>query len=145
MKIAKHGEIIKSREFDIFALRTSKGVNGVDYKGTANAGQINDIQANRSLTERRHNIFLKPKDDRTYGERVLDGPFGGWIQELKHSEGTQSDGGNSSFNRGRYHQGEAEKCKSGVEKRLTRRKDGERISFPCPVDETTPHLCDFVQ
>ncbi len=69
--MAKHGEIIKA-EFDIFALqRKTQRVNRWT-KGTTNANPVNDIQTKiSSLTKTKDNIFLKPKDNRTYGERVV--------------------------------------------------------------------------
>ncbi len=60
-------------EFDILYPEKTQGVNVGDYKGTTNANPVNDIQTEISLpTERKTISFLKPKDDRTYGERVDD-------------------------------------------------------------------------
>ncbi len=38
-------------------------------QGTTNANLVNDIQTKYRSHRTKDNIFLKPKDDRTYGER----------------------------------------------------------------------------
>ncbi len=71
-------------EFDIsLHFRKYKGQR-VDYKGTTNANPVSkhSNKSIRSLTERRTTLFLKPKDDRTYGERVDDRLEAGY-RELK--------------------------------------------------------------
>ncbi len=81
----------------------------MDYKAQRTQ-TVNDIQTKSDKT--RDNIFLKPKDDQTYGE-------GGWMTVWRLDTGEQSDseerhnqdGGSNRYNLGRYHQG-AKKCKS---------------------------------
>ncbi len=59
-------------EFDICIFEKHKGVNGWTTKAQRTR-TVNDIQTKISnLTKTKDNIFLKPKDDRTYGERVDD-------------------------------------------------------------------------
>ncbi len=43
-----------------------------NYKGTTNANPVNDIQTKIQASTERDTFLLKPKDDRTYGERVDD-------------------------------------------------------------------------
>ncbi len=53
------------REFDIFALRKTQGSTGGLQRH--NEQTVNDIQTKISEPDRtKDNIFLKPKDDRTY-------------------------------------------------------------------------------
>ncbi len=97
----------------------------MDYKGTtANANPVNDIQTKiSSLTRPKDNIFLKPKDDRTYGGGGWM-TVGGWIQGAKAvRKGTSQDGGSNGTTWGRYHQGKRRNANRGVgETRGAKRK-----------------------
>ncbi len=70
----------------------------VDYKGTTKRNWSTTFKQKYRLTERRH-IFLKPKDDRTYGERVddrLEAGYRGaqrWKDAVKMVEATYKLGG----------------------------------------------------
>ncbi len=67
-EIAKHVEIIKAESS--ISLHFETQVNG-GPKAQRNANPVNDIQTKITARTSTH-ILLKPKDDRTYGERVDD-------------------------------------------------------------------------
>ncbi len=66
------GKSIKSRVRYLCTSKNTKGLE-VDYKGTTER-RPGGVHSNKisSLIRTKNNIFLKPKDDRTYGERVDD-------------------------------------------------------------------------
>ncbi len=108
-------------------------------------GTVNDIQTKYQKPDQtKDNIFLKPKDDRTYG--------GGWMTVWRLDTGELNDSGKTPvrwwkqrrYNLGRYH-GKAKEMQIEALKRLTRglkEMYGEEniISAVIHVDETTPHL-----
>ncbi len=61
-------------EFDIFALRKTLRSTGDCIKAQRTRTPVNDYLPNKNIKPDRtkDNIFLKPKDDRTYGERADD-------------------------------------------------------------------------
>ncbi len=114
----------------------------VDYKGTTNANPVNDVQTKYQFRPNEDIIFLKPKDDRTYGERWttvwrLEGGGAKAIRKdaVKMSRPTVQLGGDITK------ESEA-KCKSRLERGLRgakgsgRRKRISSCSDP-RVDETT--------
>ncbi len=101
---SKHGEIIKA-EFDLCTSKNTRGQR-VDYKGNneREPGQRHSNKNYHKPDRTKDNIFLKPKDDRTYGERVdecwrLD------TGELKRFERRVSRWWKQRYNLGLYHQG----------------------------------------
>ncbi len=103
----------------------------MDYKGTTNANPVNDIQTRiSSLTERKGNIFLKPK----MTERMASGWMTVWrldTGELKRFGKAQSRWWKQRYNLGRYHQRKAEEMQIEALKEAYEelRKCGEEYHF----------------
>ena len=95
------------------------------------------------------NIFLKPKDDRTYGERVDDRLEAGYRgtkairkDAVKMVEATVQLGGDITKE---SEETQIEALKEAYEELKEMYGEGNIISAVIHVDETTPHLhCDFV-
>ena len=95
------------------------------------------------------NIFLKPKDDRTYGERVEDRLEAGYRgtkavrkDAVKMVEATVQLGGDITKE---SEETQIEALKEAYEELKEMYGEENIISAVIHVDETTPHLhCDFV-
>ncbi len=119
-------------------------VQRVKPQGTTNANPVNDIQQ-KCKPDRTNIFFYKPKDDRTYGERVDDR----WRLDTgaKQFGKTQSRWWKQRYNLGAISPGKAKKCKIEALKNLRGAKGNVwRREYVAVIRrQTTPHLhCRFL-
>ncbi len=99
----------------------TKGSTNWTTKNERGPGQRHSNKENIKPDRTKDNIFLKPKDDRTYGEQVDDRLEAGYGELRSDSERRSQDGGSNGTTWGDIITKEnLKKCTNrGVERRLT--------------------------